>query len=338
MERHLERRPAEIARRGQEVSGAPSTVPGGALTSGFSSERPRRVCTIGLVGALQPEALRELTSWAKVKLLSMSDLAATGPQLRGVGALLTESDVPSAWLDRCCDLRSIVKVGGHFDPELLRAAQVRGIACRNVAGGREHSVAEYVMGALLQWERGFPRSCGTASGQARRFDPGASREIRGTRLGIIGFGRVGHRIAEIAQSGFRMQVLVHTRSPLKLPSSVCQLSLERLWTSSDYLVVCCSSDAFNRHLIGRRLLSKGNPDLLLVNVSSPSVIDEHALALALEEGRLRGAVLDDLQDSTTGGPLYLHPRVMHTRQIAERTRESECSAAQMAVRELLLLV
>lgn len=157
-------------------------------------------------------------------------------------------------------------------------------------------------------------------------------------MGVVGFGRIGSRIAEIAQFGFRMEVLAHTRTPEKLPSSVRHCELEALFASCDYIAVCCSKNSSTRHLVGRRVLSKANPDLVLINVSEPSLIEEHALARALDEDWLRGAVLDRLEDVALASPLHGHPRVLHTSRIAGQTREGDRCAEQLGVRELLLIL
>ena len=338
MERNTERSHPEIEIR-KKGAARPPIVADGSSAPGLGQGN-RSVWTIGLTNALHPEAMSELAPWARTRRLSPDELGASGSPLENLDAILTSRGLPPAWLDRCTGLKAVVMYGDDSDPELLCAARTRGITCRVATGGRSHAVAEYVIGAMLQWERGFQRSCGPRAlgSRAARFDAAAVRELRGAKLGIVGFGRVGSRIAEIAQFGFRMEVLAHTRTPERLPSSVRHCELEALFASCDYIAVCCSKDFSTRHLVGRRVLSKANPDLVLVNVSESSLIEEHALARALDEGWLRGAVLDRLEDAALGSPLHEHPCVLHTSRIAGQTREGERCAEQMAVRELLLIL
>jgi len=72
----------------------------------------------------------------------------------------------------------------------------------------------------------------------RRREATAAHELAGATLGVVGFGNIGRRVAEIATSGFRMQVAVHTRSA-ELPDSVRRLPLKELFACADYVVLCC---------------------------------------------------------------------------------------------------
>lgn len=337
MERNTERSHTEIET--PKAAGTRRIVIDSSCSIGGGEEN-RSLWTIGLTDALHPEAMSELAPWARVRRLSPGELGESGSPLEKLDAVLTSRDLSRAWLDRCTGLKAMVMYGDDSDPELLRAARTRGITCRVATGGRSHAVAEYVIGAILQWERGFQRSHGPRAlgSRAARFDAATARELRGAKLGVVGFGRIGSRIAEIARFGFRMEVLAHTRSPEKLPSSVRHCELGALFASCDYIAVCCSKDPSTRHLVGRRVLSKANPDLVLVNVSESSLIEEHALARALDEGWLRGAVLDRLEDVELASPLHEHPCVLHTSRIAGQTREGQRCAEQIAVRELLLIL
>lgn len=118
-----------------------------------------------------------------------------------------------------------------------------------------------------------------------------ARKISGARLGIVGMGQVGQAIARRAQA-FSMQVSYFSRRDLALPGMPFVPDLLDLARQSDVLVVAASGGAQSRHLVSREVIDALGPDGLLVNVARGSVIDERALVLALEEGRLGRAALD----------------------------------------------
>lgn len=298
--------------------------------------------TLAATDPLHADAAAELGGEARLIVLEDAELAEGGPPLRGIDALIVRRPVAAAWLERCPDLRAMVRhgVGMDFLPEA--AAQARGVLCANTPGVNANAVAEYVLGALLAWERRFERFHRlTAEGQwPRRKEATAARELGGATLGIVGFGHIGQRVAQAATAGFGMKIAVHSRSPAKLPPACQRLPLKDLFAHCDYLVLCCPLTDETRHLVDDALLAYAHPGLVLVNVSRGPVIDQDALAEALDQGRLRGAVLDvhTVQPLTAASPLFRHPKVMHTPHVAGITGPTESRTSRRAVRMALDLL
>ena len=118
-------------------------------------------------------------------------------------------------------------------------------------------------------------------------------EMQGRTLGIIGFGNIGRTVAQMALV-LGMQVLVHTRTRRDLPEGCQWAEQEEVFRQSDIVTLHCPLTKETDRLINDRTLSWMKPDALLINTSRGAVVDEDALARALNEGRLRGAGLDVL--------------------------------------------
>jgi glyoxylate reductase len=122
-----------------------------------------------------------------------------------------------------------------------------------------------------------------------RFDDVAGRDVHGSRLGLVGFGRIARAVARRAE-GFSMPVLHHSRRPTGLPGF--REDLDSLLEDSDVVSLHVPLDDSTRGLIDRRRIGLLKEDAVLVNTARGAVLDELALAEALNDGRLLGAGLD----------------------------------------------
>ena len=118
-------------------------------------------------------------------------------------------------------------------------------------------------------------------------------ELAGKTLGIIGYGAIGRRTAQIARA-FGMKVVTHTRSPQKVQDGTPCLSLEELLRLSDIVSLHCPLTAENTRLINASTLALMKPSALLINTARGGLVDEAALADALNSGRIAGAGIDTL--------------------------------------------
>ncbi len=118
-------------------------------------------------------------------------------------------------------------------------------------------------------------------------------ELAGLNFGIVGFGRIGRVVAGIAVA-FGMKVLVHSRTPPPISSGARFVDLETLLRESDVVSLHCPLTPETKHLVDARRLSLMKPTAFLLNTSRGPLVDEEALAAALDSGRLAGAGLDVL--------------------------------------------
>ena len=166
-------------------------------------------------------------------------------------------------------------------------------------------------------------------------------ELHGLTLGIVGLGRIGRAVAERA-AAFGMNVAAHSRSkPPAVPTHIPLLDLDALFRQSDVVSLHCPLTPDTRHLVNAARLSLMKPSAFLLNTSRGPLIDESALAEALNTGRLAGAGLDvlSLEPPPADNPLLTAKNCLITPHIAWATRAARArlmSAAVANVRAFLL--
>ncbi len=179
----------------------------------------------------------------------------------------------------------------------LEAAAELGIIVRNAAGYSTHSVAETTLGAALALVRQigyydqFVKS-GKWSESGRQFHFGRPiRQLHGATWGIIGLGAIGREVARLA-SAFGCNVVYTSTSGVTREEKYPALPLDELLAISDVVSIHAPLNERTRGLIGERELSIMKPSALLINVARGGIVDEKALASALDTGMIGGAALD----------------------------------------------
>lgn len=218
----------------------------------------------------------------------------------------------------------------------LDAAREQGIVVCNVPRYSTDSVTQLVFEALLDaaihaqdhrasvaggtWERA-PDFC---------FNVATIHELAGKTLGIIGFGTIGRKVAQIA-AAFGMHVVIgESLNPGALgpearsPKSEARVPLDTLLQSSDFVTLHCPLTERTRGLIGERELGLMKPSAILINTARGPLLDEQALAQALDQGRLAAAYLDVLSSEPppAAHPLLHHPQCRITPHIGWTSREA----------------
>ncbi|KWT83573.1 MULTISPECIES: 2-hydroxyacid dehydrogenase [unclassified Variovorax] len=185
----------------------------------------------------------------------------------------------------------ICAMGAGYECLPLEAARARGVALANGAGTNDDCVADHAFGLLIGIVRGIrmlDRQC--REGVWREAIP-QPPNVSGKRLGILGLGTIGQKIAKRA-AGFDMEVGYHNRKPREGVAHRYFDSLKALAAWSDVLMIATPGGAGTRHLVDAGILDALGPQGFLVNISRGSVVDTEALAAALREGRIAGAGLD----------------------------------------------
>lgn len=196
-----------------------------------------------------------------------------------------------ALIDQSPRLKLISTIGAGYEAVDLDYAITRGIVVTTGAGTNDDDVADHAMALLLAVMRNIPvQDRGTRKGMWRDDFPFSPR-LSGKRIGIIGLGRIGQKIA-LRALGFNCLIGYHTRQkhdglPYQYFGEVLSLAI---W--SDALIVAVPGGAETRHMINAATLHALGPDGYLVNIGRGSVIDTAALATALESGAIAGAGLD----------------------------------------------
>ena len=176
-------------------------------------------------------------------------------------------------------------------------ATAKGIPVKNVAGYSTQSVAEATFGMALALLRNivyYDRYVkdGSYAKDNRTFHTNRPvSEIRGKTWGIIGLGTIGRRVAAIAEA-FGARVAYHSTSGAKREEKYTELPLNELLAGSDILSIHAPLNSQTKGLIGRNELKQMKPSAVLVNVARGGIVDETAVAQALDAGIIAGAGLD----------------------------------------------
>ena len=211
----------------------------------------------------------------------------------GFRAVLTigSTGLTAAEIDALPRLEIVCVLGAGYENVDVGRARARGIVVATGAGTNDDCVADHAMALLLAAVRGVPqfdRAC--RAGVWRTALP-VQPNVSHRRLGIVGLGAIGRKIARRA-AGFEMAIGFHSRSRRDDTPYEWFDSVERLAQWCDFLVVATPGGAETRHLVNADVLTALGPDGYLVNIARGSVVDTAALAEALRAGRIKGAGLD----------------------------------------------
>jgi len=167
----------------------------------------------------------------------------------------------------------------------VAAASKAGVLVTQASAGFVTAVAEMVLGFLVDLSRGITRS---ATLYHRHEVPPArmGRELKGSTLGVIGYGAIGKEVVRIGKA-LGMRVLIH--DPYQ---QVEQVPLPRLLAESDYVVPLAVASAETENLIDAKALATMKRGAYLINVSRGNLVDEQALEAALDAGHLAGCAMD----------------------------------------------
>ena len=192
----------------------------------------------------------------------------------------------------------------------LNAAAEHGVEVRNAVGYSTYAVAETTLSSALAllrevtyYDNYFKSGAYASSERIFNFDR-PTAQLRGKRWGIIGMGNIGREVARLAEA-FGCVVSYYSTSGVERKEAYPSLELEELLRSSDVVSIHCPLNDRTRSLIGAEQLALMKPSAILINVARGGIVDETALADALNEGRLRGAALDVFtSEPLRESPLY----------------------------------
>lgn len=174
----------------------------------------------------------------------------------------------------------------------IAACAARGISVLFTPGRNADSVADFTMGLVLGLVRQIPaaerhlREVGWLVGSALPYLHFRGPELAGLRLGLVGYGAVGERVAQRARDGFGMKVLFSD------PYVAGATGFDELLTVSDIVSLHCPRLPETRHLIGAGALARMRRGSYLINTAGGDIVDAAALVVALKSGHLAGAALD----------------------------------------------
>ncbi len=172
----------------------------------------------------------------------------------------------------------------------VAAASSHGILVTRAKPGFVESVAELVLGFLVDLNRGVSR--GSAAFQAGRAPVAQmGRQLSGTTVGIIGYGAIGRAVARIT-AAMGMRVLISDPYVSVEEKSFERVDLSTLLEKSDHVVCLAIANEATENLINAEAFAKMRKDAVFINVSRGNLVDEAALAAAIRGGKIAGAAID----------------------------------------------
>ncbi|MDP9615860.1 MULTISPECIES: D-2-hydroxyacid dehydrogenase family protein [Streptomyces] len=231
-----------------------------------------------------------------------------------VVAMRERTAFPAEVLDRLPNLRLLVTTGPVNAAIDVAAATRRGIVVSGTGAAGLTSTAELTWGLIHSLARSLPAEDRGLRDRAWQHTVG--RDLYGARLGVIGLGRVGSRVARVGLA-FGMDVVAwsaHLDAERATAMGVTAVGKRELLATSDVVTLHVQLSPRTAGLIGRDELALMRPDALLVNTSRAPLVDEEALLAALRAGTLGGAALDvhSPEPLPAESPWYDAPRTVLT--------------------------
>ena len=272
------------------------------------------------------EILRE--SGAEVRVLGDEDRPRLAEILPLFDALIVRSmtKVTGEVLAAGRDLKVVGRAGIGVDNIDVAAATERGILVVNAPTANLLSATEHTFALLLAAARNVPAADASMKGGEWDRKSFLGTELQGKTLGVVGFGRIGRKVAERARA-FGMEVVAH--DPFLDPAAARRLDVELLeldglLARADVVTLHTPLTEATRGLLSAERVRAMKEGAILVNCARGGLVDEAALLEALESGRLAAAGLDVFAEEPPRDlALVRHPRVVATPHIGAQTREAQ---------------
>jgi glyoxylate reductase len=235
-------------------------------------------------------------------------------------------------IEQALGLKVISNYAVGFDNIDLHAAAARKIPVGNTPDVLTDATADLAFALILAIARKIPaEAAAVREGRWLPWQPGENlgADVHGATLGLIGLGRIGRAVARRA-AGFDMRIL-HTDS--HSPKTV----LDELLASADFVSLHAPLTPATHHLIDAPALQRMKPTAFLINTARGSLVDQHALARALQDGAIAGAALDvtDPEPLPPDDPLLQAPNLIVVPHIGSATRRTRERMSDLAVDNLL---
>jgi len=289
-----------------------------------------------------PDALKILEAAGDVTIMETFDQRELLLASRAADAIIirAKAQLTGDLLRQCNHLKCVAKAGVGLDNIDVAAAEQLGIKVICASGLNANAVAEHTLAlALAAWRRIVTNDRAVRSGKWWELREPQLIEAAGSTLGVVGFGSIGRRVAELAQA-FRMHVFACDVGPVSTPTvpgtAARLVSFEEVLSNADLVSLHIPLNASTHHLIGTRELRMMKPNAILVNTSRGPVVDQAALAAALQSGTIMGACLDVFEhEPPLAGDLLLSlDNVVLSPHVAALTQQTFRSVALFVAKEV----
>lgn len=251
-------------------------------------------------------------------------------QVKDIDAIVIRANgsVTARIMDAAPRLKVIGRHGVGVEAIDLAAAKARGIVVCNTPDANVESVAEQAVGFMIVLSKQIQRA-DKAIRQGRwnvRYEY-IGQEMLGRTIGLVGMGRIGSRVAEICNLGFRMPVIYYdvVRYPfIEEKLEARQVTLDELLGQADIISVHVPLLPSTRNILGREQFTKMKKGAILINTARGGVLDEEAMIEALKSGHLGGAGLDvyAVEPTPADNPLLSLENVILSPHMAAHTDDA----------------
>ena len=288
-------------------------------------------------------------SWSELEKLGVCEFHDRTPvaemvaRCAGAAVVLTNKAVLNAEIIAALpELKYIGVCATGYNVVDVAAAKERGIVVTNVPGYSSASVAQLVFALILELTHAVGRHAqSVAAGKWQAcadfsFSEQPLLELEGRTLGVVGYGDIGASVARIGLA-FGMKVLASKRTwSQSPPEGVTPAETDEIFAQSDVISLHCPLTDATKHLVGPRTLALMKPTAYLINTGRGPLIDEAALAAALQAGQIGGAGLDVLsvEPPSAGNPLIGAPNCLITPHVGWATREARTRLIAQVVANL----
>ncbi len=224
-----------------------------------------------------------------------------------------------------------------YDMVDVETANKQNIKIANIPGFCTEAVAELAFGLMLSVMRNIIQADSQMRQQPFEVDAGNPShalfkgiELRGKKLGVVGLGRIGQRVAEIGKA-FRMEVFGYDRKSKDI-EGLTQTSLENLFKNCDVLSLHMAFNSETEGMISAELLKMMKPSAVLINTTRAKLVDEKTLYKMLSENKIAGAGFDVLGDNSSENPILKLNNVVLTPHEGYLTDGSVENMAEMVVK------
>jgi D-3-phosphoglycerate dehydrogenase / 2-oxoglutarate reductase len=254
-------------------------------------------------------------------------------------AIRSATQVTAELLAAGSDLVVVGRAGVGLDNVDVAAATDRGVMVVNAPESNILSAAEHAVALLLAQARNIPQAHAALVAGRWERSKWEGVELHGKTLGIVGLGRIGALVAQRTHA-FGMRLVAHdpyVSEDRAKQMGVELLSLDELVAQSDFLTIHLPKTKETAGLIGKDLLAKAKPGIRIVNAARGGVLDEEALAHAIESGQVGGAALDVFSsEPLTSSPLFGLPNVVVTPHLGASTGEAQDKAGEQIAEQIIL--
>jgi D-3-phosphoglycerate dehydrogenase len=290
---------------------------------------------------LSPAGIELLAAEFDVVYADGADRAQLLPALADVDAVIVRSAtrIDAEALAAGSRLKVVARAGVGLDNVDVAAATKAGVMVVNAPLSNIVSAAELAVGLLIAAARNIPAANEALKGGEWKRSKYTGAEIYEKTVGVIGLGRIGVLVAQ-RLSAFGVRLIAY--DPYVSTARAAQIgvrlvSLDELLRESDFITIHLPKTPETVGLIGERELQLVKPGVRVINAARGGLIDEHALAVAIKEGRVAGAGVDVFaSEPTTSSPLFESESVVVTPHLGASTTEAQDKAGTAVARSVRL--